>query len=73
MNNKQIISACKSQTHLDFIVKVSYPLNDVSEELANDVCNMFTQSYQIPVTRYLNFTTNEEGKERFIINVEPNV
>lgn len=73
MNNKQILSTHKTKTHVEFVVKVSIPRDEMSEELVDDVCNMFNQTFPIPVERYIEFVTDEEGKERIRVIVEPKV
>jgi len=71
--NKLITATSKTDTHLIFDVKVSIPLTEVSVELADDVCNMFNMPYPIPVDRYIEFLTKEDGKENFKVVVEPKV
>ena len=71
MNNKLITATSKTDTHLVFDIQYSVPLTEVSEELANDVCDMFNQQYPIPIKRYIEFTTSEEGKELFKVSVVP--
>lgn len=71
MNNKLITATSKTDTHLVFDIRYSIPLTEVSEELANDVCDMFNQQFPIPVKRYIEFTTGEDGKETFIVIVRP--
>ena len=66
MNNKLI-----TDTHLVFDIRYSIPLTEVSEELANDVCDMFNKHMPIPVERYIEFFTGEDGKEKFRVTVEP--
>lgn len=71
MITKQIISTCKTTSHLEFIVKVSVPLDDISKEMAEDCCNMFEQTFPIPVDRYLNFIVSESGEERISVITQP--
>ena len=55
MITKQITATSKSDTHLEFNVKVS----------------MFNTEFSIPVVRHLKFITDETGKERISITVVP--
>lgn len=73
MNNKLITATSKTDTHLVFDISYSIPLTEVSEELTNDVCNMFNMQFPIPVNRHVNFFTGEDGKEKFSVSVEPKV
>jgi hypothetical protein len=72
MITKQIISTQKTNDNLEFIVKVSIPLQEISEEMANDCVNMFTREFSIPVERHIAFKVNEDtGIETINITVEP--
>ena len=71
MITKQITATSKSDTHLEFNVKVSIPLTEISSEMAEDCVNMFNMEFPVPVVRHLKFIMDETGKERIIINVVP--
>jgi capsular polysaccharide biosynthesis protein len=73
MYNKLITATSKTDTHLVFDIRYSIPLTEVSEELANDVCDMFNKQMPIPVERSIEFSKSEEGKELFKVIVQPKI
>jgi hypothetical protein len=73
MYNKLITATSKTDTHLVFDIRYSIPLTEVSEELVNDVCDMFNKQMPIPVERYIEFSKSEEGKELFKVIVQPKI
>ena len=72
MNKHLITATSKTDTHLIFDIKVSVPLEEVSEELTNDILQMHDAPFRcgIPVEHHINFFTGDDGKEKFRVSVE---
>lgn len=72
MITKEILSTVKTTTHLKFIVEASIPLEDISEEMVNDCCTMFTQTFSVPVARHIEFKKDDTtGKETISVIAVP--
>lgn len=71
MITKQITATSESDTHLEFMIKVSIPLTEISSEMAEDCVNMLNMEFPVSVVRHIKFITDETGKERISISVVP--
>lgn len=71
MITKEVIAVTKTESNLEFTVKVSVPLTEISSEMAEDCTNMFNREFPITTEWHIDFKVDETGKETISLTVAP--